>query len=317
MQSYYLRDPESDARQRRLLAGYQVDVICVREKGASTKETFNGVNITRIPILRRRATLYRYMLEYTTFFVCVAFLLVLRMRKRYDVIHVNNMPDFLVFSTLIPKMFGAKIVLDVHDPMAEVFISKYEIREDSPVVRLLRWQQKISLRYCHHALTVTEVMKELLQRQSGYTPISVVLNVPDERVFERPQQDLSVRKSEEQFTLLYTGTISARYGLDIAVEAVALLKDRIPGLRLRLVGEGDDLPGLGEMAERGSQRHGAVLSACSAFRGAGSDRPERHRYIPSSGRRLYSVVLLHQSGRVCELGSSLRGQQNSHDGALF
>lgn len=252
VQSYYLRDPRVRREAEALAdAGYEVDVICVREKGRPFKETVNGVNITRIPIARRRATLYRYMLEYTTFFICVSILLILRLfRKRYDVIHVNNMPDFLVFSTLVPKMLGTKVLLDVHDPMAEVFMSKYEIRESSPVVKLLKWQQKISLRYCHQALTVTQVMKELLQRQSGYTPVSVVLNVPDERVFQRPPNDLAVQKSQDQFSLLYTGTISARYGLDIAVEAVAQLRDKIPGLRLRLVGEGDDLPQLREMVDR-------------------------------------------------------------------
>lgn len=251
VQSYYLRDPRVRREAEALAAaGYEVDVICVREKSKSFKETVNGVNITRVPIARRRATLYRYMLEYATFFICVAFLLVLRLRKRYDVIHVNNMPDFLVFSTLIPKLFGSKILLDVHDPMAEVFMSKYNISESGPVVRLLKWQQKISLRYCHYALTVSEVMKDLIHRQAGYTPVSVVLNVPDENLFKHSETDLSVQKSSDQFTLLYTGTISARYGLAVAIEAVAQLRERIPGIRLRLVGEGDDLPTLREVVDR-------------------------------------------------------------------
>ena len=32
------------------------------------------------------------------------------------------MPDFLVFSALIPKLLGAKVVLDLHDPMPELMI---------------------------------------------------------------------------------------------------------------------------------------------------------------------------------------------------
>ena len=99
-------------------------------------------------------------------------------------------------------------------------------------------------------LTVSEVMKERLQRTARYTPISVVLNVPDESIFRRPDQDLSVRRSHDTFTLLYTGTISARYGLAVAIEAAARLRREIPGLRLLLVGEGDDLPSLREMVAR-------------------------------------------------------------------
>jgi hypothetical protein len=30
------------------------------------------------------------------------------------------MPDVLVFSSLVPKLLGAKVVLDLHDPMPEL-----------------------------------------------------------------------------------------------------------------------------------------------------------------------------------------------------
>ena len=252
VQSYYLRDPRV-RREAEALAGegYEVDVICLRDRREPTRETVNGVNITRLPIARRRATTWRYMFEYSLFFCAVSILLGVRLfARRYDLIHVNNMPDFLVFSAILPKLFGARIVLDVHDPMAEVFMSKYGIRSRSATTRLLRWQEKISLRYCHHVLTVSDVMKERLQKVAGYTPVSVVLNVPDESLFRRPKMDLSARRSADTFTLLYTGTISARYGLAIAIEAAAKLRNQIPGLRLRLVGEGDDLPYLRDMVHR-------------------------------------------------------------------
>jgi len=253
VQSYYLRDPRVRREAESLAsAGCKVDVICLREKGLSSSETVNGVNITRVPIARRRATTWRYMFEYSLFFIAVSLVLAYRLiaGRRYDLIHVNNMPDFLVFSTILPKLFGSKILLDVHDPMAEVFMSKYDIKSGSLIIRLLRWQEKISLRYCHHVLTVSDVMKERLQRIAGYTPVSVVLNVPDEAVFRRSSQDMSARKSNKFFTLLYTGTMSARYGLAVAIEAAAKLKDEIPGLRLRLVGEGDDLPALRQMVDK-------------------------------------------------------------------
>lgn len=252
VQSYYLRDPRVRREAEALASeGYEVDVIGLREKGRPRKETVNGVNITRVPISRRRATVWRYLFEYSLFFVAATMLLTARLfTRRYDLIHVNNMPDFLVFSTLLPKLFGAKVLLDVHDPMAEVFMSKYGIRSGSPTIRLLKWQEKISLGYCHHVLTVSGVMKERLQKVAGYTPVSVVLNVPDDSLFRRPDHDLSTRRSHDTFTLLYTGTISARYGLAVAIEAAVRLRREIPGLRLRLVGEGDDLPYLREMVDR-------------------------------------------------------------------
>lgn len=252
VQSYYLRDPRVRREAEALAAeGYEVDVISLTDRGRPRGETVNGVNITRLPIARRRATTARYLFEYSLFFVAVSLLLFARLfYRKYDLIHVNNMPDFLVFSTILPKWLGARIILDVHDPMAEVFMSKYDIKSGSLTIRLLRWQEKISLRYCHQVLTVSDVMKERLQKVAGYTPVSVVLNVPDEALFKRPAEDLSARRSHDTFTLLYTGTISARYGLAVAIEAASKLRNEIPGLRLRLVGEGDDLPSLREMVHR-------------------------------------------------------------------
>ena len=252
VQSYYLRDPRVRREAEALAAeGYEVDVICLRQAGEPRRETVKGVNITRIPITRRRATAFRYMFEYSLFFVAVSALLCWRLfRRRYDLIHVNNMPDFLVFSTLLPKLFSSKVMLDVHDPMAEVFMSKYGISSGGVTTRLLRWQEKISLRYCHHVLTVSDIMRERLESVAGYTPVSVVLNVPDESVFSWPKRDLWARKSADRFTLLYTGTISSRYGLAVAINAAARLRHEIPGLRLRLVGEGDDLPYLRSMVEQ-------------------------------------------------------------------
>ena len=128
--SYYLRDPRVRREAEALVGeGYEVDVICLRDRGEPSRESVNGVSITRIPIARRRATIWRYMFEYSLFFCAVSIQLAARLfTRRYDLIHVNNMPDFLVFSTILPRLFGAKVLIDVHDPTAEVFMSKYGIR---------------------------------------------------------------------------------------------------------------------------------------------------------------------------------------------
>lgn len=248
-QSYYLRDPRV-RREAEALAqvGYEVDVISLAEQDRPQKETVNGVNITGVRLSRKRATTVRYMLEYVMFFLAASAILCARLR-RYDVIHINNMPDFLVFSTMLPKLFGAKVILDVHDPMAEIFTTKYGIGGRSFPIRFLSWQEKISLRYCHHAITVSDIMKERLQPVAPRTPISVVLNLPDEAIFQL-DRDGSEKTEREKFTLLYTGTISARYGLGVAIEAAARLRDEIPDLRLLMVGEGDDLPSLRATVEK-------------------------------------------------------------------
>ncbi|NLN75545.1 MAG: glycosyltransferase family 4 protein [Armatimonadetes bacterium] len=248
-QSYYLRDPRV-RREAEALAheGYEVDVIALAEQDRPAKETVNGVNISSIKINRKRATAVRYLLEYSLFFLATSAMLFARVfTRRYDLIHINNMPDFLVFSTVLPKLSGTKIVLDVHDPMAEIFTTKYGIGGRSFPIRFLRWQEKISLRFCHHILTVSDAMRERLEPAARGKPISVVLNLPDESIFHA--SNVRLEKPANSFVLLYTGTMSARYGLGIAIEAAARLRDDIPELKLLMVGEGDDLPVLRQMGD--------------------------------------------------------------------
>jgi glycosyltransferase involved in cell wall biosynthesis len=70
-----------------------------------------------------------------------------------------------------------------------------------------------------------------------------VMNVADERIF-RPG---SRRDHEDGTRLIYHGTVTRRYGLDLAIEAVALVREKIPGIRLTIVGRGDDMRALVEL----------------------------------------------------------------------
>ena len=98
-------------------AGHRVDFICLRQPYETKHEIYDGVHVYRLPINRN----YDGSLPQTIFQWCWFRLLAaikiarLHMKNRYDVVHVHNMPDFLVFAALVPKLLGAKVILDVQD----------------------------------------------------------------------------------------------------------------------------------------------------------------------------------------------------------
>jgi len=143
----------------------------------------------------------------------------------------------------VPRFAGARIILDVRDPMPEFFMSKYGLPADHRLVRALLAEERTSCRYATHVVTVHEAMKDLLLR-TGVPPhkISVVFNAPDPRIFDAPSA--GPERDPEDRTILYAGTVAGRYGLNMLVTAVARLKDAIPGLRLRIVGDGDLVEGM-------------------------------------------------------------------------
>jgi hypothetical protein len=137
--SYYLRDPRVRREAEALAeAGYTVDVICLRDQGEPYRSEVNGVRIYRVPLRRCRGGFLRYLFEYLAFFVLSGLLLsALQLRRRYRLVHVHNMPNFLVFATLLPRLFGAKVILDMHDPMPELFQLQFKLAPRHWIVRLL------------------------------------------------------------------------------------------------------------------------------------------------------------------------------------
>ncbi len=243
--SYY----PSDTRVRRaaeamIEAGMSVDLLCLTDLETDpVQENIGGVNVFRVPIKRRRGSKWAYLSQYGRLFLSSLWFLTFRgMRRKYDVVHVHNMPDFLVFAALLPKLAGAGVILDLHDPMPELMTSIYGMRGDQWQVRVLKFLERRSIGFSTIALTPNITFRDLfVGRSCGPDKMQIVMNSPDQGAFDpqrfaRPETS-KARKRE--FRIMHHGSIVHRHGLDILVEAVALLKPRIPGIRLDIYGHSE------------------------------------------------------------------------------
>jgi glycosyltransferase involved in cell wall biosynthesis len=229
-------------------AGYEVDVLCVRKPGEATREQLGRVRIRRLAAVPGPGSgRARYLLRYLWFFVRAAVLVTLgHLRRRYQVVQVNSVPDALVFAAAVPRLTGARVLLDLQECMPEFFATKFGTSMSHPAVRLLIRLEQASIAFATAVVTPTAQLRELFVARGGDpAKISVVMDGADEEVFRRRPQ---ARPEPGRFTLISHGTIEERYGLDTAVEAVARLCAQIPGLRLRIYGEGSDKPRLARLA---------------------------------------------------------------------
>jgi glycosyltransferase involved in cell wall biosynthesis len=173
-------------------------------------------------------------------------------RKKYDVIHVHNMPDILTLSAAPFRMCGTRVILDVHDPMPEAFATKAGLALDSLPIRLVRAAERLSAACAHLVITVNDLAKEVLVRHGiRAAKISIIYNVGSSRIF-RPR---TRQPNGRELWLGYHGTIARRLGVALIVDALAVLKNDCPDLRFLCVGEGDDLPGVKERALRMGVAH--------------------------------------------------------------
>jgi glycosyltransferase involved in cell wall biosynthesis len=164
-------------------------------------------------------------------------LLAYHLTNHYQIVHVHNMPDLLVFAALVPRLFGAKLVLHFHDLMPEVYVSKNGIDGGSAIVRLLRLQERLAAFFAHTVITANAAFKaRLVERGVPASKITVVNNYPDPRVFSPQRHPKHSDGHGTPFTLLYPGGIVPRYGLNTAVRALPQLSTKIRQLRLIIVG---------------------------------------------------------------------------------
>jgi glycosyltransferase involved in cell wall biosynthesis len=220
-------------------AGAQVDVLCVRDPNHPFAGQRNGVRILTIPVGRGYRELGSYLFEYGAAFVLFsARLLMLHIKNRYQVIQVHNMPDFMIFTALIPRIFRARLILDICDPMPEFYMSKCGRQRSNIVVRLMEVQEKFSSMFAHAVITANSNFKaNLVRRGIPADKIMVISNMPDTRLFNRSKYEQERRGKSKHFTLIYPGTIAPRYGLEVAIRALPLLKREIPQLRLLIIGQ--------------------------------------------------------------------------------
>jgi len=235
-----------DPRPRRaidalLSEGANIDLICLASDNLPRRETLKGLNVLRIPIHHDRRGKLQYAYRYSAFIFISSLVFAWRALARgYDLVYVHNMPDILVLSGMVPKALGARVVLDLHDPMPELMNTIFQVPENSRSVQLLKAVEKFSIRRCDLAITVNIACKRIFSNRScSAEKIAVVMNSPDDRIFPfRPASSdgLAARASQKPFVIMYHGSLVERNGLDLAIDALARVRETIPTAELRVFG---------------------------------------------------------------------------------
>ena len=224
-----------------------VDLICLRGEGSPTREVQGNVEVLRIPLKRRRGGMLAYLYQYAAFIFLSSMILAWRSLTRgYDLVHVHNMPDVLVVSALVPKMFGAKVILDLHDPMPELMMTIFKLEKDSWSVRLLRRIEKWSIARANVVVTVSVTFKRVFSARScASEKVEVVMNSPDGEIFPLRAATTPAYASRKPFVIMYHGSLVERNGLDLAVEALARVRATLPETATAPVCSVPDLPVVG------------------------------------------------------------------------
>jgi glycosyltransferase involved in cell wall biosynthesis len=218
-------------------AGYEVDVLCRYSGEQPPKEKFGNITAYRIMHAPPRENKIVYFLQSVLFLIVAFFrLLPLSIKRKYKVIQAHNLPDYLVFAGLFHKIFGVKLLLDIHDPSVDLFEEKWPGKKNRALKFLMAKAEKYSCRLSNHLFTVTNTCKErLVERGNPPQKITLILNTANEGLFKF-NSEREFRKIKSGVKILYHGTIAERFGTHNVIVAMPYLLKEIPDSVLNIYG---------------------------------------------------------------------------------
>jgi glycosyltransferase involved in cell wall biosynthesis len=228
--------------------GVEVDVVCAAGHGRDDALPPGPMcpHVYPVPIRHRRGGLLRYVFEYLAFFLAAfAVASVLGLRRRYAAVQVDNLPDLLVFAGTVPRLRGARLVFTMYELTPEMVSARFGDPAGRPLAWAARAMEALATRWADHVIVVSRPCLDLvLRRGVPRERTSVVLNTTP---WNASRPAFAPGRAAAP-TLITHGTLVERYGVHVAIQALAVLHRSWPDLTLRVVGGGEQMPALAQLA---------------------------------------------------------------------
>jgi glycosyltransferase involved in cell wall biosynthesis len=243
--SYYEEDPRVRREAESLVAaGRPVDVFALRRPDDPVESVVDGVRVRHLDVRRHQgASLPVYLAEYAAFFVRAGWAVTrAHVRRRYALVQVHTLPDFLALAVLPLRAAGVPVLLDLHEAMPEFFRSRFPRASNPLTYRALLLQERLSIAAATHAITVNDALVGRLRDLGAPAgKVGVVINSPSLARFDPARYPRRTFAEDGRVRLIYAGALTPTYEVDVAIEAVAALVARRRDLdvALDLYGRGD------------------------------------------------------------------------------
>jgi glycosyltransferase involved in cell wall biosynthesis len=223
--------------------GDSVDVIALRKEGTAPFEVIQGVNVYRIQARKvNERGPFDYLIRILRFLIVSGFVLAKKhLSNSYRVVHVHNVPDFLAFAALVPKLGRARIILDIHDILPEFYSGKFAVGANSLIFKVLLVVEKLSIAFSDHVIVANHIWQErLISRSVSRTKCTAIRNFPNEIIFFPRSRS----RARDSFLMIYPGSLNWYQGVDVAIKAFAQVVNQIPNAEFHIYGEGAGKPDL-------------------------------------------------------------------------
>ncbi|CAI8441892.1 MAG: Putative glycosyltransferase EpsD [Polaribacter sejongensis] len=225
-------------------AGHKVFLFCLTYGNQKKFETINGIQVKRY--FSNKLEYKLSALAYTIPFY--SFLMGNKVSKFIEKTNIESIHihDIRIAEAVFRanKKLKLPVVLDLHDNMPEV-MKLYPHLQKFPgkyIISPKKWKKKEE-EFINKANKVIAVSPEFLKNIEERIPSSkeklvLVPNTIRESFYKDYNIDQSIiRRYKDKFVVLYLGDTHLRRGLQTAIDAVTSLKEKIPNIKLVIVGK--------------------------------------------------------------------------------
>ena len=225
-------------------AGHEVFLFCLKYADEKSDENINGIEIKRYKSnkIEYKLSALAYTVPFYTFLMQRKIHQFIKETK-IDALHIHDIRIAqAVFNA--NKKFHLPVVLDLHDNMPEV-MKLYPHLQKFPgkyIISPKKWKQKEEefIRKASKVISVSPEFIDTLQTRlpSEKKKFILVPNTIRASFFENYTVDNTIiEKYKNNFVILYLGDTHIRRGLQTAISSVEKLKDKIPNIKLVIVGK--------------------------------------------------------------------------------
>ncbi len=226
-------------------AGIETHVICLRAEDEPGRESSGGVCIHRLGMgtarqegRRRRDVLFSLL--------AAGKLLVLDVQHSFRVVQVDMTSAWHLAVVLMARMLGVRVIVHMVGPLPEKFATGRSGPLGGLALALVTLADKLAQKLATRVVVHTRELRDHMGLRGGDVhKITVVLGVPEGGAHgtSAAGQDLNrlaqLKKEERRkgiFRVIARGEPRDSGGLEDAVRSIHLVRDRVPGVQLRILG---------------------------------------------------------------------------------
>ncbi len=227
--------------------GHFVSLVCRNLKCLPTFEEIDRIRIHRLPGVKNRVL--NHFLSFPYFFnlFWLKNIYVTAKKEHSEALLVRDLPLALA-TIIVGRRLGIPLVLDMAENYPAMLKGRRYLRgfrlhqvliRNATLARIVEW---LTLRWVEKVIVVEEENRKRLI-QAGFRPedIYLVSNTPELDTIHHSSEHIGHEEKRlfvDKFTLIYVGGLGAVRGLEMVVNGLEKVAERIPEVHLLIIGKG-------------------------------------------------------------------------------